>query len=44
METMKRFLNGEYEFVLADEDSLTIRIKFTINADGNVSYSEPTFV
>ena len=41
---MENWKNGEYEFVLADEDSLTIRIKFTINADGNVSYNEPTFL
>ena len=35
---------GEYEFVTSAEDALLIRIKFTINQNGDVSYSEPTFM
>lgn len=34
--------SGEYEFILSDENSLTIRIKFTINQDGKLVYDKPT--
>ena len=33
---------GEYEFVSSTEDDFSIRIKFTINADGKLSYNQPT--
>ena len=36
-------MNGEYEFILSDENSLTLRVMFTIDADGNLVYDEPTF-
>ncbi len=35
--------NGEYEFVLSDDDSLTIRIMFTIDKDGKLLYDKPVF-
>ena len=35
---------GEYEFVSNAEDSFSIRIKFTVSKNGEVSYSEPTFM
>lgn len=36
--------NGEYELIIGDEDYLvTIKIEFTINLDGIVSYNEPEF-
>lgn len=34
---------GEYEFILSDDNSLTIRILFTINSDGKLTYDEPSF-
>lgn len=41
-------MSGEYEFILSDDDSLTIRVKsirvkFTISADGKLVYDEPEF-
>ena len=35
---------GEYEFVTSAEDAFSIRIKFTVSKNGEVSYSEPTFM
>lgn len=35
-------MNGEYEFILSDENTLAIRIKFAINADGKLVYDEPS--
>ena len=34
---------GEYEFILTDDKSDTIRVKFKISADGKISYDAPTF-
>lgn len=34
---------GEYEFVLSDDNSLTIRVIFTIDSDGKMSYNKPSF-
>ena len=36
-------MSGEYEFILSAEDSLALRVMFTIDADGNLVYDEPTF-
>ena len=36
-------MNGEYEFILSDDNSLTLRVMFTINADGKLIYDKPTF-
>ena len=36
-------MNGEYEFILSDENSLTLRVMFTIDAAGKLVYNEPTF-
>lgn len=40
MESLK---HGKYEFVLSDDDSLAIRIKFTISENGSISYDKPEF-
>ena len=40
---MEHQVSGEYEFILSDDDSLTIRVKFTISADGKLVYDEPEF-
>ena len=36
-------MSGEYEFILTDDKSDTIRVKFKISADGKISYDTPTF-
>ena len=35
-------MSGEYEFILSDNNSLTVRVTFTINANGKFAYDEPT--
>ncbi len=35
--------SGEYQFILADDNSLTINIKFVIDENGKVTYDNPTF-
>lgn len=40
---MECYKNGEYEFILSDDDSLTLRVMFTINTDGKLVYDKPTF-
>ena len=34
---------GEYEFVLSDDNSLTIRVIFTISSNGKLVYDKPSF-
>ncbi len=34
---------GEYEFILSDDNSLAIRVLFTISSDGKLVYDEPIF-
>ena len=40
---MEHSVSGEYEFVLSDDDSLTVRVTFTISKDGKLTYDPPTF-
>ena len=37
---MENQQNGEYEFVLSNDDSLTIKISFIIDSKGKISYSQ----
>ena len=34
---------GEYEFILSDNNSLPIRVTFKINSNGKLSYDKPSF-
>lgn len=36
-------MSGEYEFILSDDNSLTVRVTFKIDKDGKVSYDAPIF-
>ena len=38
---MEPYNNGEYEFILSSEDSLCIKISFSINSNGELSYYDP---
>lgn len=40
---MESQTNGEYEFILSDDNSLTLRVMFTINADEKLVYDKPIF-
>ena len=40
---MEHWRNGEYEFILSDDNSLAIRVIFSIDADGKLTYDKPTF-
>lgn len=34
---------GEYEFILSDNNSMAVRVLFKISSDGNLSYDKPSF-
>ena len=34
---------GEYDFARTSEDGFSIRVKFVVDKEGKVSYSEPRF-
>ncbi len=34
---------GEYEFILSDDNSLTVKVLFTISSDGKLIYDKPSF-
>ena len=34
---------GEYEFILSDDNSLTVKVLFTISSDGKLLYDKPSF-
>ncbi len=36
-------MNGKYEFILSDDDSITLRVQFKVDENGKVSYEKPSF-
>ena len=40
---MENQTNGEYQFILADDDSSILTIKFKIDENGKVTHDEPMF-
>jgi len=41
---MENWNNGEYEFLLSDDESQTIKITFTIDLNGRVSYHQAEII
>lgn len=35
-------MHGEYEFILADDNSAIVRVQFKVDENGRVSYDKPT--
>ena len=40
---MENQTNGEYEFILSDDKSITLRVQFKIDENGKILYDKPTF-
>lgn len=40
---MGNWENGEYEYILSEDNSITLRIEFKIDENGKVEYDKPTF-
>lgn len=38
-----KLANGEYQFILADDNSSIMTIQFKIDEDGKITYDEPRF-
>lgn len=37
-------MSGEYQFILADDNSDAIKVTFKISADGKIEYDTPIFL